>query len=91
MQASFEAAQLPPIHQTKPGMKVLKVLPGQQLHACQEKQHSLNVQAMDITFAAMCEAHEAIAVEGIMPIMHRTARNDCLAKNWFCPDAQHLS
>ncbi len=30
VQASFEAAQLPPVHQTKPGMKALKVLPGQQ-------------------------------------------------------------
>ena len=29
LQASFEAAQLPPVHQTKPGMKALKVLPGQ--------------------------------------------------------------
>ena len=28
-QASFEAAQLPPVHQTKPAMKALKVLPGQ--------------------------------------------------------------
>ena len=27
-QASFEAAQLPPVHQTKPAMKALKVLPG---------------------------------------------------------------
>ena len=43
MQASFEAAQLPPIHQTKPGMKALKVLPGQQLQA---KQHCLNLKAM---------------------------------------------
>lgn len=43
MQASFEAAQLPPVHQTKPGMKALKVLPGQQLQA---KQHCLNLKAM---------------------------------------------
>ncbi|KAL3143939.1 hypothetical protein ABBQ32_003754 [Trebouxia sp. C0010 RCD-2024] len=27
IEASFEAAQLPPVHQTKPGMKALKVLP----------------------------------------------------------------
>lgn len=46
MQASFEAAQLLPVHQTKPGMKALKVLPGQQLPACQAKQHNLNLKAV---------------------------------------------
>lgn len=29
LQATFTAAQQPPVHSTKPGMKALKVLPGQ--------------------------------------------------------------
>lgn len=29
LQATFEAAQQPPVHSTKPGMKALKVLPGE--------------------------------------------------------------
>ena len=32
IEATFEAAQLPPVHQTKPDMKAMKVLPGQILH-----------------------------------------------------------
>ena len=32
LQAGFEAAQQPPVHHTKPGMKALKVLPGQLSH-----------------------------------------------------------
>ena len=72
MQASFEAAQLPPVHQTKPGMKALKVLPGQHPHAGQAKQYNPNFKT----------------VPSHLPTVHCTTSLDCLVKGSMCPDAQ---